>query len=200
MSDLDLSVIFTHDRAYRLWNLLPRFYSDSEIFAILCNLIGNETGLLNEAIVSAFEQNFIRTSDWGLDTHEADYGVSIEPAATTQERQDKIVGKIRGYGTATVALIKSVTEAFTNGTVDVIEDFNGYAVTIRFSDIVGIPPNIVNLQALLREIVPAHLEITFTYLYVTWGMIAAQNMTWGEFGGLGLAWGEVPTHEPFIVP
>ena len=49
---------------------------------------------------------------------------------------------------------------------------------IKFVGTVGIPPNMDDLTQTLRDILPAHLEWTYVYIFNTWS--AAGALTWGQ--------------------
>jgi hypothetical protein len=70
-------------------------------------------------------------------------------------------------GTITVALIKNVAESFANGTVSVTEDNVNYTVRIRYISTIGVPPNLPDIEAALRDIIPAHLAIAYDFRFLT---------------------------------
>ena len=53
-----------------------------------------------------------------------------------------------------------------------------YKLEIKFVGTVGIPPNMDDLTQTLRDILPAHLEWTYVYIFNTWS--AAGALTWGQ--------------------
>jgi len=66
----------------------------------------------------------------------------------------------------TVAMIQSVAESFSNGDVEVTELSERYRVGIKFVGNIGTPPNMDDLTAALREIMPAHLGWDYRYMYL----------------------------------
>ena len=56
-----------------------------------------------------------------------------------------------------------MTESYDNGMVNVIGNHVVGTVVIKFVDINGVPPNLTDLQAAARAIVPAHLEIQYEF-------------------------------------
>ena len=77
-----------------------------------------------------------------------------------------------------MALIESVAESFSNGDVAVTEYPAQYRLEIKFVGTIGIPPNMDDLTASLREIVPAHLQWDYVLIYNTWNMTKLH--TWNE--------------------
>ncbi|WP_338463479.1 putative phage tail protein [Brevibacillus borstelensis] len=105
------------------------------------------------------------------------------------DRRSAIKARMRGTGTATKEMIRSVVESYTNGTVEITEHNDRYAITIKFVSNVGIPPNYESAKAAVLEIIPAHIGVEFTNEYslwqdvrkTTWGNLA--NYTWGDVKG-----------------
>lgn len=109
---------------------------------------------------------------------------------TDSERRGRIKSKTRGYGTATIQAIKNVAESYDKGIIDVAEDFSTFMV-IRFVDTTGIPSNLDDLRAIVRELVPAHLSIGYEFNYFVWDELDSQGWTWDEFDGLDLNWNAI---------
>ena len=71
-----------------------------------------------------------------------------------------------------------MAESFSNGDVAVTEFPQAYRLEIKFVGTIGIPPNLEDLTASLREILPAHLAWDYVMVYNTWDMTARH--TWDE--------------------
>ena len=63
----------------------------------------------------------------------------------------------------------------------------GY-VEVRFPRVAGIPEGFDRLRAIIEDILPSHLDITYVFWYNTWAMVAARHATWGEAEQTGLSW------------
>ena len=63
----------------------------------------------------------------------------------------------------------------------------GY-VNVRFPNVAGIPEGFDRLRAIIEEILPSHLDITYVFWYNTWAMVAVRHPTWGNGMGSGLSW------------
>jgi hypothetical protein len=61
-------------------------------------------------------------------------------------------------------------------------------------DTTGIPSNIEDLKAIVRELVPAHLAIAYEYNYFIWDEFDEKNWTWDEFDALNLSWDELEVY------
>lgn len=94
------------------------------------------------------------------------------------DRRSAIKARMRGTGTATKEMIRSVVESYTNGTVEITEHNDVYAITIKFVSNVGIPPNYESAKAAVLDIVPAHIGVEFTNEYTLWQDV--RKTTWGN--------------------
>lgn len=134
-----------------------------------------EADLMWESRTDLLNQLNPKTATWGLDKWEEAYGIPIDTSKDAEYRRTRIVSKIRGNGTTTVELIRTVSESFSNGTVDVVELFGEYRVEVRFTGSIGIPPNMDDLADALNEVMPAHLAWEFIIYYRTHLMLAANT-------------------------
>jgi hypothetical protein len=175
---------------------LPALYERSRVMQELLQAEGLEMDALRQAIDETLDQFFVRTASWSLDDWEAELGLTPAPTQPDSERRDRIVSRIRGFGTCTISVVKSVSEAYVFGSVEVTEQPALYQVTVKFIDQHGIPPNFGDLQAALRAVVPAHLEIVYSYTYMTWDQWDALGKTWDQTDALGLTWDEFDAYSP----
>lgn len=174
----------------RLLGYVPRYYETSRLFRSLSQSRGEELDGLSGALDQVLDQFFSRTASWGLEDWEKELGLQPEPGFSDQERRDRVVAKLRGYGTCTIGLVKQVAEAYEKGAVEVIQDHGLYKIIIKFVDTGGIPPNLDNLRAAVREVVPAHLGLEFAYNYLIWSELDAAAITWNDLDDLGMTWEE----------
>jgi len=149
----------------RMLGYLPPLYEVSRTMKAGLQAEGLEIDALRQAIDDALNQRFVRTATWSLDDWERELGLPPAADQPISERRDRIVSRIRGYGTATLQLVREVAESYERGRVDVIPDPAAYTVTIRFVDTRGVPPNLQDLQAAVRAVLPAHLALRFEYTY-----------------------------------
>ena len=68
----------------------------------------------------------------------------------------------------------------------------GY-VEVYFPDVAGIPGGFDQLRAIIEEILPCHLEITYVFWYNSWGDLAQLVTTWGGAVSTGKSWYELAT-------
>lgn len=156
----------------------PDFYAGSPEFVDLQDALEPEALALWTAQGGLMDQLCVNTATWGLQYWEKTLGIPVEQGKDLEYRRSRIRSKLRGSGVTTVALIESVTESFANGDVAVTEYPQAYRLEIKFVGTIGIPPNLEDLTASLREILPAHLAWDYVMVYNTWD-VTAQH-TWDE--------------------
>ena len=141
----------------------PDFYAGSPEFVDLQDALEPEALALWAAQGGLMDQLCVNTATWGLQYWEKMLGIPVEQGKDLEYRR---------------SLIESVAESFSNGDVAVTEYPAQYRLEIKFVGTIGIPPNMDDLTASLREIVPAHLQWDYVLIYNTWNMTKLH--TWNE--------------------
>lgn len=176
-------------------NYLPRYYETSRVMRTILQAEGVEFDKLRQALDETLNQFFIRTATWGLDRWEEEVGLTVTPDQPEAERRDKIISRLRGYGTATISVVKQVAEAYDKGAIDIVEDFPAYTITVQFVDTTGVPPNLDDLKAAVRAVVPAHLDILYEFNYFLWQDLDAKAWTWDTLDSLALTWDALEVYD-----
>lgn len=166
---------------------LPIFYQNSPEMVSMQDALNVQTEAALVAMEDALAQLDVQTATWGLAYWERALGLSVDISKPEDYRRSRIISKLRGQGTTTVAMIKNVSESFSNGAVEVIEDPANYHFDIKFVGTIGIPPNMDDLTAAIEEIKPAHLGYAYIIIYNCWSDVSAK--TWGALAAK--TWGEV---------
>jgi Uncharacterized protein conserved in bacteria (DUF2313). len=154
----------------------PDFYSGSPQFTDLQNAMEPSVLAAWSARDGLMDQLCADTATWGLTYWEQALGIPVEAEKSYAFRRSRVKSKLRGAGTTTVAMIQNVSESYSNGTVEITEHPEKYTIDIKFVGTVGIPPNMDDLTATLREIMPAHLHWDYIIIYNTWSSISTR--TW----------------------
>jgi len=175
-------------RGQAMLSYLPPMYETSRVMRAILQGEGAEFDKVSQALNEALNQFFVRTATWGLDSWENELGLPPDPSLTDAQRQDRIVSRLRGFGTATITVVKSVAQAFDKGAIDVAEDYPGYKVIIYFVDTTGIPSNLADMQAAVRAVVPAHLDVVYEFNYFLWSELDALNYTWDQVDVQNKTW------------
>ena len=161
-----------------LLDKFPSFWLGSPEFCDLQQALDPEAAALRAVAEDAMAQLDVNTATWGLKYWEQALGVPVDKEKEPAYRRSRIISKLRGAGVTTTAMVKSVAEAFSNGEVEIISDSAAYTVTIKFVGAIGTPPNMADLTAALRDIMPAHLAWVYEYTYNTWAV--TKQHTWAE--------------------
>lgn len=104
-----------------------------------------------------------------------------------QDRIERVIYTIQAKGIFTPSFLKEQAKLFTNGEIEVIENFNDYHFIITFTSVIGIPPNMDNFKEMIELNKPAHLTYEIKYRYRTWGELLPY--TWGELSPF--TWDEI---------
>lgn len=178
-----------------LMDLLPHYYEENETMKELQDIIGIE---VEKAIVSkniTVNQGFIETATILLSRWERIFGLEVDVSKNNEFRRERIKAKIRGQGTTTKQMITDVASSFSNGEVEVIEDFPNYKFKIKFVGVKGIPANLTDLTITINEIKPAHLSFEYEFTFMIWNEFDNYNKTFDGWDNLNLTWDDVETYK-----
>ena len=104
-----------------------------------------------------------------------------------QDRIERVIYTLQAKGIFTPSFLKEQAKIFTNGEIEVTENFNDYHFTISFTSVIGIPPNMDNFKEMVDLNKPAHLTYEVRIRYRTWGELLLY--TWGELSPF--TWDEI---------
>ena len=152
----------------RMLQMMPDYYVGSGATGMYLDALSLGLSSLSEKIADRAAQLFIQTATWALPRYEKIFGITAN-SGTIEERRSRILARRASRGTCTIERIKQVAAAYTGGTVDVVEHSAESWVEIIFVDQLGRPTRMDDFTASLREILPAHLGMAFTYRYRTHG-------------------------------
>lgn len=162
----------------RLIDYLPFYYRDIKEIIELQESIGLEYETLKEKINDIFSQCYVHTATWGIQLWEKNYGIPIgDNTSNIENRREYVIAKMRSEGTTTIEKLKNLALSFTNGLIDVEENFSEYTITIKFTSIVGRIPNLENFEKALKVIIPAHLGYSFIFRYNMHKELKEKNLT-----------------------
>ena len=89
-----------------------------------------------------------------------------------QDRKDRIIYTLLSKNIFTPHVLKDQAKIFTNGEIEVIEDYGNYSFTIKFTSVVGIPQNLDNFKNFIYINKPAHLNFSIEFRYNTHNQVA----------------------------
>jgi len=177
---------------------LPAYYEPILEMRVILQAEGDQVDRLQADIADQFNQRFASTATWDLPEWEEELGI-IPPAGQPLEQRRAVVrSKMRGIGKFTGRLLKSVAEAYDNGSVDITFDPPTGTFAVTFISIWGIPPNLSNTIAAIEEIVPSHLLVEFSFTYLSFGVLQSAGLTFGELESEGLTFGQLEKWNPIM--
>jgi hypothetical protein len=165
---------------------VPPRLRNSRILQELYQVQGAEHDAIIDAHMQIRANAFPQTATWALETWEYMQGIPVSPSKPTQERREKILSRLKGYGTCNIKLVKSVAESFDRGRVSVAVDYASGTIVVRFIDSRGLPANLTDVQNAIEDIIPAHMQIDYQYNYLTVDDLEAQGITVDQLEAKGI--------------
>ena len=175
----------------RMLDYYPQAIKQILEFQALTNAEGYEVDFLKSDIQLVGADAWFTTMG-ELRTTEWEKALKITPSNedTLDDRRERIIATLRGRGKLNTALINSVVGAFTNGGTAESYIENG-VLYIKIN-----APNdnkqfkFTNVEDTLKNLVPAHLGLSVTRNYATWGEIMANYANWDSIKQLN-SWEEL---------
>lgn len=161
-----------------LMGLLPPIYEENKSMNELQGILSTKVNKLAQDLDTVIDQCFIDTATDLLSRYEKIYGLTVDVTKSNQFRRERIKARAKGIGTVTKKMLEDVAASYSNGEVEVLENFEDYSFIVKFIGTKGIPNNMTDLQLTIEEIKPAHLSFTFEYTFNTWNDIT--HLTWDE--------------------
>lgn len=185
------SVDISSAKGRELFSYLPGYYETSRVMRADMQAKGAEMDMLYQALEETLDQFFVRTATWGLDYWEQELGIETDRLKPVDQRRAVVESKLRGAGTFSGRLVKSVAEAYAGGKVDVTFQPEAWSFTVSFVDTMGIPPNMEDLKRAIEELKPAHMAVEYEYRYLNWDDLDRKQVTWDELDAASLTWNEL---------
>ena len=171
------------------------FYSKSKIFSVIQEILGEECDMDRADYEDLLNQFFIETATWGIYKWEEFAGIPT-PAEYVDigTRRSNVLAALRSRDTTTVEKIRVVSESYTSGECQVIEDNENYKFYIKFVGEKGIPRRVDELKKSIERIKPAHLDFEFMFSFLIWDEFDSYNNTWDEWDRLDLTWDDLESY------
>lgn len=166
-----------------VYNLRPGTVNRGELAAYG----GSLDGRLEELDDTAREMNLTTAEGFGLERIEA--LLPYRPVChTARERRAALAALLRiGGDSFTPEAINDTLRGCGLNARAEESDQPGY-VKVYFPDVAGIPEGFERLRAIIEEILPSHVDVTYVFWYNTWGMVAGWHPTFGDAAAAGLSW------------
>ena len=119
----------------------------------------NAKELEKAIIVNADESTIAGWEEW--------MKLSIEPTWALQDRIDRVIYIMNSRGFFTIQFLKDQALIFTNGEIEVTENFPEYSFIIKFISVIGNPPNLDAFKDMVNVNKPAKLVYSLEFRYRT---------------------------------
>lgn len=163
--------------------LLPPLYENVLEMQLLTETEGVELDKLTVGLESVLDQFYPESATWALERYERDLQIPTNQAKPDDQRRSVIISKMRGSGKVSGSMLKNVAQAYESGGIEVSVDSGEYRIIIRFTDTLGLPPNLDDLKAAIEDIKPAHMTVEYRLRYLT--IAEVESMTLEEIEQTG---------------
>lgn len=120
-----------------------------------------ELELLRNVKQDTFNQFFVDTATWGLDYWEKMLCIKTNPKLSNKTRRSNIKAKMRGRGTTTIQMLKSICEAYIKEDTVVTEHAKEFYFTLDFIVNNTDYNTLLELDKFINQIKPCHLYHKF---------------------------------------
>lgn len=159
----------------KLIDMLPHFYAGSIEVINLQLAFGNAADELQADVLDMLNQLYVDTATWGLEYWERFLELRTDLNEPLANRRSRIKTVLRGQGTISIDLLKSICASFVNGEVEIVELIEDYKFQIKFVGEIGIPGKIEYIRETISKVKPAHLNFEFIYIYITYGQLTTKT-------------------------
>ena len=133
---------------------------------LMCEYAKNDIQKYKELLFIAF------FNEKQVKNYERFMNLEFKKGWSLQDRKDRIIYTLLSKNIFTPQVLKEQAKIFTNGEIDVIENYNDYSFIIKFTSIVGIPQNLDNFKNFIYINKPAHLNFSIEFRYNTHNQVA----------------------------
>ena len=149
---------------------LPAFLFNDGHFKAVCDACSWEHEKVRQAILDVLDQFFVGTATWGLAMWERTLDIHPRPEEDYGYRRKKILAKLQGQQTSTVAMMEKIVNVYGYGYVEEHNDqyyFNIYTTSQSERELKEMEQQIMFYK-------PAHLGIN-VYLGFSWNSLITFN-------------------------
>lgn len=148
----------------------------NEFITDVVDSIQKEIGLQNVDINNIDSNLMIIASAEACTEWEEWFGLSYEPNWTLEDRRNRLVYTLNSKGFFTKKFLTEQAKIFTNGEIEVIEQFEDYHFVVKFTSLIGVPPSLDNFRSMVNVNKPAHLTWELEFRYRIWDEL--KTRTW----------------------
>ncbi|EFD81397.2 hypothetical protein PSAG_01432 [Fusobacterium animalis D11] len=133
---------------------------------LMCEYVKNDIQKYKELLFIAF------FNEQQVANYERFMELDYKSGWSLQDRKDRIIYTLLSKNIFTPHVLKEQAKMFTNGEIEVIENYNDYSFIIKFTSVVGIPSNLDNFKNFIHINKPAHLNFSIEFRYNTHNQVA----------------------------
>ena len=133
---------------------------------LMCEYAKNDIQKYKELLFIAF------FNEQQIKNYERFMNLEFKKGWSLQDRKDRIIYTLLSKNIFTPHVLKEQAKIFTNGEIEVIENYNDYSFMIKFTSVVGIPQNLDNFKNFIYVNKPAHLNFSIEFRYNTHNQVA----------------------------
>lgn len=133
---------------------------------LMCEYVKNDIQKYKELLFIAF------FNEQQVANYERFMELDYKNGWSLQDRKDRIIYTLLSKNIFTPHVLKEQAKIFTNGEIEVIENYNDYSFIIKFTSVVGIPSNLDNFKNFIHINKPAHLNFSIEFRYNTHNQVA----------------------------
>ena len=133
---------------------------------LMCEYVKNDIQKYKELLFIAF------FNEQQVANYERFMELDYKNGWSLRDRKDRIIYTLLSKNIFTPQVLKEQAKIFTNGEIEVVEDYGNYSFTIKFTSVVGIPQNLDNFKNFIYINKPAHLNFSIEFRYNTHNQVA----------------------------
>lgn len=180
-------VVSNRDYLSTMTKYLPLYERKSNVFKAILKASDREFRLIEQQKNVVERNMFIDTAIEDLALYERDLAIKTQLDLKYDQRREQITARTRAaFDQTTLQTMKNVASAFSNGDVDIHKTSVAGVYECEFIGTIGIPNNMAGLQEAIDLILPAHLEMTYKFIYQTWSTwtkkqwSSLKTITWND--------------------
>jgi len=129
--------------------------------------------------------------DWGLTRFEQELGLSVNPPGMSlSDRRGRVLARFLGIGT-TIYRLKQIAAAWGYGNIAILPGFEDWTLYIQFIDEHGVPSNVEDHEAELRNNIEAHLATSWAFHFTLWQEVKNTGVLWCQLKTQGITWDQL---------
>ena len=148
--------------------------------------LGGELDSVSGLVELVERESLLATAESeGLDRREVLF--AHKPAAVTQgDRREAIAALLRISEDSLTP--EAINDTLTGCGIRAKAEETAEGLRVIFPKTAGIPADFEQIQSIILDILPCHLEVEFYFRYLTWAECEAAGMTWASVEAAGHTW------------